>query len=231
MPPAGNCAAVAPPLDWTANHVSSSIVLIGPAAAIPSLRERLDSGAELHTFIDTETDKALAHIIRSRPRIVAVDHAFAATLGGTSFINRIKDDPALLGCELRVIQHDDPLAAAPPAAADDDVKPPLDRPCVRRERRHLMPDGVEVLVDGYSTSLIDLSPLGVQVLSARSLKPNQRVRVVLSDEKGIVRCHGSIVWASFEMPAGEAPRYRAGISLTVADPAALGAYLKRRVRT
>lgn len=213
--------------------MSSSIVVIGPASALPSLRERLDSGAEMHTFTDAEAAEALAHIIRSKPRIVAVDHEFSATSGGTALINRIKDDPALLACELRVIQQDDPVAlaatspGAPPIGAEP--KPPLDRPCVRRERRHDMPKGAEVLVDGYTAGIVDLSLLGAQVLSAKSLKPNQRVRVVFSDEKGIVRCQGSIVWAAFEMPLGESPRYRAGISLTAGDQEALRAYMERHV--
>jgi hypothetical protein len=215
--------------------VSSSIVLIGPASSIPSLRERLDSGAEMHTFTDAETAEALNHIIRSKPRIVAVDHEFSATSGGTALINRIKDDPALLACELRVIQTDDPalLAArgqAPGAGTADDPRPPLDRPCVRRERRHYVRDGTEILVDGNTATLVDMSPIGVQVLSPRSLKPNQRVRVVFSDERGIVRCQGSIAWASFEMPTGEPTRYRAGIALTTADPAALKGYLERHAR-
>ena len=184
----------------------------------------------MHTFTEAEADQALTHIIRSKPRIVAVDGQFSATLEGTALINRIKDDPSLLACELRVIQHDD-LAATEPSSglrqSADDPKPPLDRPAVRRERRQQLSERVEVLVDGYTAGLVDLSHSGAQVLSARSLKPNQRVRVVFSDEKDIIRCQGSVMWASFEMPPEEAPRYRAGISLSVADPAALGAFMER----
>ena len=214
--------------------MSSSIVLIGPASAIPSLRERLDSGAEMHTFTDAEAVEALAHILRSKPRIVAVDHEFSATTGGTALINRIKDDPSLLACELRVIQHDEPVATIARGAADaspvDEPKPPLDRPCIRRARRYPVREDVEVLVDGNTAMLVDLSPIGAQVVSAKSLKPNQRVRVVFSDDRGILRCQGSIAWATFEMPAGESPRYRAGISLTTADPDALRGYLERHRR-
>jgi hypothetical protein len=207
--------------------VSSSIVLIGPADAIPSLRERLDSGAEMHTFTDAEAAEALAHIIRSKPRIVALDHEFSATTGGTALINRIKDDPSLLACELRVIQHDEPPVVSRASAREDLPKPPLDRPCIRQERRLKMRPGVEALVDGNTATVVDLCSAGAQVLSARTLKPNQRVRLVFSDDRGIVRSQGLIVWASFEMPAGEQTRYRAGISLTSADPAALGAFAER----
>ena len=51
------------------------------------------------------------------------------------------------------------------------------------------------------------------------LKPNQRVRLTFTDGQGTIRCNGSIVWASFEMPKGQPTRYRAGIELTSADVA------------
>ena len=54
------------------------------------------------------------------------------------------------------------------------------------------------------------------------LKPNQRVRRrVLRRQGHRSAATGSIVWASFEMPKGQSPRYRAGIELTPADPDAL----------
>ena len=50
---------------------------------------------------------------------------------------------------------------------------------------------VEVLVDGDPAQLIDLSVMGAQVVSTTVLKPNQRVRFVLSDAgRGTVRCRG-----------------------------------------
>ena len=40
------------------------------------------------------------------------------------------------------------------------------------------------MVDGNPATLVDLSTGGAQVLSATVLKPNQRVRVTLADERG-----------------------------------------------
>ena len=202
--------------------------MIGPAEAIPSLRERLDSGAEMHTFTDAEAVEALAHIIRNKPRIVAVDHQFSATTGGTALINRIKDDPSLLSCELRVIQHEGPsITIVDGRPGIDEPKPRLDRDCIRRERRFLVRAGTQAVVDGNGVTLVDVSSIGAQVLSAKSLKPNQRVRVVFSDDRGLVRCQGTIVWAAFEMPSEGPTRYRAGISLNTADPDALRAFAQR----
>ena len=79
-------------------------------------------------------------------------------------------------------------------------------------------DGVEVLVDGNTAALVDLSTVGAQVLSAKMLKPNQRVRVVFTDGNGIIRCNGSIVWAAVRDAEGQPPRYRAGIELTPPTP-------------
>ena len=219
--------------------MSSSIVLIGPADALPALRERLDSGAELHTFTDVEALEALDHIIRHKPRIVALDHEFSATSRGTALINRIKDDPTLGSCEVRVIAHDSALnrvavrraGGGGPAVAVDEPKPALDQRGTRRAPRIRVRDGVEVLVDGNSTSLVDVSKVGAQVLSPKMLKPNQRVRISFPDGKGVIRCNGSIAWASFEMPKGQPTRYRAGIDITGADGDAINSYAERHKKS
>ncbi len=213
----------------------SSIVVIGPSEALPALRERLDSGVELHTFTEVEALEALDHIIRTKPRIVALETDFSSTSRGTALINRIKDDPTLVDCEVRVVAHDTAMnsvevrrtsgtvAVAAVAAAEEPQKP-LDQRGTRRAARVRVRDGVEVLVDGNAASLVDISAVGVQVLCPKMLKPNQRVRISMPDGKTAIRCTGSIAWASFEMPTGVPPRYRAGIELTSPDPAAVNGY-------
>ena len=78
--------------------------------------------------------------------------------------------------------------------------------------------GVLVTVDGNPAELIDLSIAGAQVVSKIVLRPNQRVRIQLpegkADGRRVVRCSALVVWASFEMPSGQAPRYRAGLKLS-----------------
>jgi PilZ domain len=215
--------------------VSSSIVLIGPAGAIPSLRERLTSGAEVQTFTDTETLEALDHIVRHKPRIVALEHEFSTTSRGTALIDRIKDDPALSACEVRVVAHDGAFSRVATrrksgsrvSVAVAEPKPTLDPRGTRRASRIAIREGVEVLVDGNTASLVDLSTVGAQVLSAKMLKPNQRVRLTLTDKKGTIRCTGSIVWASFEMPKGKPTQYRAGIELAIDDPQLIASFAER----
>jgi archaeosine-15-forming tRNA-guanine transglycosylase len=215
--------------------VSSSIVLIGPSGVLPGLRERLTPGAEVQTFTDTETLEALDHIVRSKPRIVALDYQFSLTSRGAALIDRIKDDPELQACEVRVVAHDGALSRVAAkrkssshlTVAVDESKPILDARGTRRAERVPIRDGVDVLVDGNTATLVDLSAIGAQVLSAKMLKPNQRVRVTFADGQATIRCSGSIVWAAFEMPKGEPARYRAGIELTSADIVQISGFAER----
>jgi archaeosine-15-forming tRNA-guanine transglycosylase len=195
--------------------VSSSIVLIGPVDALPGLQERLQPGAEVQTFTESEAIEALDHIIKTKPAVIALDNGFSATPRGAALINRITDDPSLAGCEVRIIRHDSVVAAkreaGTAAVAANEPAPALDVKGTRRAPRIRVKDGVEVAVDGNPAALVDLSAVGAQVVSATVLKPNQRVRVIMGESKTPIRCNGSIAWAAFEMPKGQPTRYRAGI--------------------
>lgn len=216
--------------------MSSSIVLIGPAGSIPSLRDRLASGAEVQTFTDGQTPEALDHIVRSKPRIVALEIEFSATSRGSALINRIKDDPELETCEVRVIAHDGALnrvakkkrsSGSHIAVALSAPKPVLDPTGTRRAPRTPIRQGIEISIDGHIATLVDLSTVGAQVLSPRMLKPNQRVRLTFTDGNAVIKSSGMIVWASFEMPKGMPTRYRAGIDLTTDDSKGLTAFAER----
>lgn len=193
--------------------------MIGPADALPGLQERLDPNAEVQTFTESEALEALDHIIRTKPGVIALQDEFSATSRGTALINRIKDDPTLAACEVRVLARDEAHnrvavkrgAAGGPAVAVDEPKPALDVRGTRRAPRIRIKDGVEVAVDGNPAALVDLSTVGAQVVSPTVLKPNQRVRVTMGDGKAAIRCSGAIAWAAFEMPKGMPTRYRAGI--------------------
>ena len=217
--------------------MSSRIVLIGPADALPALQDRLDSAAEVQTFSDHEALEALDHIIRTKPAVIAMQEEFSASSRGIALINRIKDDPALSACEVRVLARD---AAKPRVAvkrgtsgggggaaiAVDEPKPALDVKGTRRAPRIRIKDGVDVAVDGNPAALVDLSTFGAQVVSATVLKPNQRVRITMSDGK--IRCAGAVAWASFEMPKGAPTRYRAGIDFgTSADASSVTKFAQK----
>ena len=82
------------------------------------------------------------------------------------------------------------------------------------------------MIDGNPALLVDLSTIGAQVISQAVLRPNQRVRMTVGDEGGVVRFNAAVAWASFEIPTGT-PRYRAGIEFTDADAGAMTTFTDR----
>jgi PilZ domain len=86
---------------------------------------------------------------------------------------------------------------------------------------------VDVVIDGNPALLIDLSNIGAQVVSPVVLKPNQRVRMALTDDNGNVRFNALVAWASFEIPPKMGPRYRAGLEFVDADKKAVDSFRAR----
>jgi CheY-like chemotaxis protein len=121
----------------------------------------------------------------------------------------------------RTYETDSPVATA-------DVPRQLDWHGTRRAARYRIRQGVEIQLDGNPASLVDLSVMGAQVISATILRPNQRVRVSVPTDDFVMRFRGAVAWAKFELPRPtEPPRYRAGIEFNDADSAAMEEYCSR----
>ena len=198
-------------------------VLIASPEFLPGLQQ-LEELGETVAFADTDALKALDFITRQRPKIVALERDFAATSRGTALINRIKADPSLTGCEIRIVTHDNGNGAAPSVAVETAatvvMAAPLDQTGTRRAPRFVIAEGVEVQVDGKPAALVNLSLVGAQVVSPTILKPNQRVRFILADKPKAIRIGSVIAWAAYELPKS-GPRYRAGVEFFDADQAAV----------
>jgi hypothetical protein len=221
--------------------MSSCAVVIGNADMLPRLKERASGlEGELLAFSDADALIALEVITKRRPAVVALEREFAGTARGVALVNRIKADPGLEQVEIRVIAHDSdyshvharsagpgPGSGHGTAAAAAVHAPPLDQRGTRRAPRVRIAGNVEVLVDGNIATLVDLSAIGAQVVSATILKPNQRVRVALNDDLGNVRFNAAVAWASFEIPPDAGPRYRAGLAFVDADTHAVEAFCAR----
>jgi CheY-like chemotaxis protein len=218
-----------------------------------SLRARMESEGELLTFADTEPIQALQAILEHRPPLIVLERLFAATPRGAALINRIKTDPQLGDCEVRVMSHsgdysrqvakpsrgdgadqDRPAASthapamAVAATPQTEMKRPLDWHGTRRAPRFRARSGLEIQLDGNPASVVDLSSVGVQVLSATILRPNQKVRVSIANDEFVMRFRGAIAWAKFELPRpGGAPRYRAGVEFADADTQAMEDFCAR----
>ncbi|HWW85387.1 MAG TPA: PilZ domain-containing protein [Vicinamibacterales bacterium] len=267
-------------------------VLIASADLLPVLTSRAGTpDGELLTFTDGEALRALDAVMRRRPRVIVLERLFAATPRGAALITRIKSDPTLDGCEIRVLSHDGQYsrvlprtpnaaaagpgvaaaAAGSPAAtgavssasqgstvgvvtsgvatatvavettaaasapadvsrssvAQAPVAQPLDQRGTRRAKRVKVKEPVDILVDGNAATLVDISTCGAQVVSISILKPNQRVRIALTDEDGALRFNATVAWAAFEIPQGTGPRYRAGIDFVDADGGSVADFCAR----
>ena len=120
-------------------------------------------------------------------------------------------------------------ALAPAPAVGTEPHPrPLDWHGTRRAPRVRVREGVEIQLDGNPAHVVDLSPVGAQVLSATILRPNQKVRVSIPNDDFVMRFRGAVAWAKFELPRpSEPPRYRAGVEFKDADAAALESFCQK----
>ena len=125
-------------------------------------------------------------------------------------------------------------SAAVVATASGAVVSPADlnlnlNPNTRRVPRFPVMDPLAALVDGKTTSLIDMSLMGAQVVSSPVLKPNQRLRITLPDEGDtVLQVTAHIAWSEFQTSKNTLlPFYRAGLEFTDASAQALEEYLKR----
>jgi hypothetical protein len=199
----------------------ANVVLIASSEYLPVIKERSEFQSAL-TFADNEALRALDVITRFRPEVVALDRLFAGTSRGSALINRIKADPTLNLCEIRIVPNESAPArgaGSPPPGAPAE----LDAAGTRRAPR-FDNISVEVQIDGKAATLVDLSVTGAQVLSPAILRPNQRIRLVLPEPTRPIRLAAWVAWASFEMPSDAPARYRAGIEFFDADPDAVAGF-------
>src|SRR4051794_13412120 len=221
----------------------AAVLVIAAHNLMPALRDRVEDEGERLEFADTEPIQALQAIIEHRPGLIVLERLFAATPRGAALINRIKSDPQLGTCEVRVMSHTGdytrqvvkpaPVEAASVgygqagsastatgapggSVATEDAPRPLDWHGTRRAPRHRVREGVEIQLDGNPATVIDLSAVGAQVISPTVLRPNQKVRISLPHDEFVMRFRGSIAWAKFELPKASArgPQYRAGVEFT-----------------
>lgn len=97
----------------------------------------------------------------------------------------------------------------------------------RRSKDRVPTAPIVAHVDGLEATLVNLSATGAQVVSSARFKPNQRVRVFLPNESGLIRCHAVVAWAMFEIPRKGKAIYRLGIYFTDGDTQSLSAFCQR----
>ncbi|MBI3493223.1 MAG: hypothetical protein HY047_15805 [Acidobacteria bacterium] len=213
-------------------------VLVGASDVLTALKQRADSSGvttgEVLTFSDVETPHALETITKRKPSVIALERAFAATPRGAALITRIKADPSLTTAEIRVMAHDSDFTRVVPrtpvgggGAAVATATAPLDQRGTRRAPRVKMKGKVDAIIDGKPATVANLSTVGAQVVSATVLKPNQKIKMTLTDDTAKIPFSADVAWSSFEIPPGSPPRYRAGITFVDADPVEVDAFCGR----
>jgi hypothetical protein len=237
--------------------VTEQAILIAAGDLLPALKARLASEArDLLTFTDAEALRALEVITTRRPGLVLLERMFASTPRGAALMNRVRADPSLAQTRIRIVPDDDGstalaghdavlspatvvsvASAVDPAAAHKaagagavataEPATHLDYRGTRRSPRVRVGNSLDMLVDGNRGNVVDLSMHGAQLITNSVLKPNQRVRVALTDDAGTIRCVATVVWAAFEIPKGSSPRYRVGVEFIDPDTAAIEAYQQR----
>jgi hypothetical protein len=204
-------------------------ILIAAPELIPALRERLGGGDDILTFADSEPLRALERVAAERPRVLALERLFAASPRGAALISRVKADPALEGCQILILAHDSGYRRVSPrrrkpvsGAVKTHARKTLDVG-TRRATRVRLRSGVVATVDKESAYLVDLSPLGAQLLLGRGLAPGQEVELKMDPSGAGLSVTAVVIWAKLEM-VGRLSRYRAGVSFTRADATAITAF-------
>lgn len=182
-----------------------------------------------------------------------MERSVLAETPGQEFVRRLQLDRRLPELEVRSITDDriDAVIASRDAASRaeelllegaDPLRPVLKRQAVRMA----VPVGIELLVDGRATMLVDLSDLGAQVIAPVRLRPQQRIRLTLPPEMS--RLSAQVVWSAFELPksgtlptfydqelleqrpdsdtlrAFAAPQFRVGLVFMTEDPTGVEAF-------
>jgi len=129
-------------------------------------------------------------------------------------------DVVLNAAEVEAVEVVQTAPPAQPAAN-------LDYRGTRRAPRFRMAEGTEAQVEGALATVVDLSTYGAQILCPIPLKPQQKIRMVLADDLGMVKFAATVAWAFFEIPKGVS-RYRAGVEFSKdAESKAIDAFCKR----
>ena len=119
--------------------------------------------------------------------------------------------------------------SAPPKESAPTVVEPPQFAASRQAERVKLQSANDVLVDGVTSILVDISIRGAQVLSPTTLRPNRVVRLMLRTSSGTCAGEGRIVWAHLESStAAVGAQYRAGMLFTNMDRAAINALVRRQ---
>jgi PilZ domain len=201
-----------------------SVIVIARFDRAAGLRKRLAPDSTVALFSDAEALKALDAVLGQAPRILALDRAFAATARGAALVRQVKGEQHAGATEIRVLAEDEdnqPLIFSSRITSVESVmraSHPLDYCGTRRALRFDVVDDVQLAVNGERGRLVNLSFAGAQVVLPVRIRPEETLRITLTDAtaEDDIRARGVVAWCTVE-PTGPIMIYRAGVEFTDAD--------------
>jgi hypothetical protein len=199
------------------------MLFIGSEPLLAAWNARASAVDTVIPIAHTDLSQALEMIGTRRPDVVVIEQAVAASGSGSALMARLHNERYERGIEIRLLPAE--RAADLMSSEPGDVHPqvwlsvlaePLPARPQRRAQRVRAHEDEQALIDGAPATLLDVSSSGAQVRSSIVLRPQQRVRVVLSPERGSIKTGAIVAWSTFEI--GPTPQYRAGIAFTQALP-------------
>jgi hypothetical protein len=192
-------------------------MLVRPEIAA-RMRQHFEGDPSVVVFDASDTVPPVGAVAAKAQTLLIIGPVFADIPAGLEFLDRFREVNAT--AEIRILV-DDPnglptllrQAITHPAHLGlRAASQPLMRIPGRRAARVQMPASTEMLVNGVPVVLVDLSPLGAQVISSHVLKPGEHVHVRIS---GTPRVTATVVWSVFELSReGRHDQYRAGLEFT-----------------
>ena len=206
-----------------------------PLKAIETITTRKPAVISLERlFAATSRGAALINRIKADPALAASEIRVVSVDGTYRVSPRRASAPSPLPAAAAPPPPSSPAPAEIAVEALEIVQAPspspranLDYRGTRRAPRFRMSDGTEAQVDGALATVVDLSTYGAQILCPTPLKPQQKIRMMLADDLGMVKFAATVAWAFFEIPKGVS-RYRAGIEFNKdVESKAVDAFRKR----
>jgi hypothetical protein len=202
----------------------ASVILIARSEQATGLRKRLAPDSSIALFSDAEALRALDAVLGQAPRVLALDRAFAATARGAALVRRVKAEEPASATDIRVLAEDadsQPLILSSRFATVESVvraSYPLDYCGTRRALRFDVMNSVRLAVNGERGRLVNLSFAGAQVVLPMRVRPDEELRVTLTEPEvdDSLRVHGVVAWSAVE-PTGPVVIYRAGMAFVDAD--------------
>lgn len=195
--------------------MASCLVFLPRSHGLDPLQHRLEQAPDVVVIEVGDAMPPPESLAGHKPTLVLLGQTVAWSAPGWQFVERFR----LLSpeSEIRVLPSN-PGASLLQAGADTPAAPalraasfPLPRVPARRSTRRRVSQGTIAIVNGRNAFLVDISPLGAQVLTPLLLKPSQQVSFSLSSGSP-ARVRGSVAWSLYELKGpGGVPHYRAGI--------------------